>query len=353
MRRKARHMMGMLSMTHKERLGLTILVDMGEDKASINLGREQKIIMRKRLLALGLVIVGFLLLLRLRPVDRRKEVLDLLRAEFRFCELIRDEMPTKGLGRFWLSCNGRPFYAELRNGSLSYELNGWGWLRETHYWDELQGCGLYSKEELSFFCYEDGIVLKRFELSIPDFELEKVGEGDFIPVLVLSLEKRFPFLSECELASYEGVGIAPLFNLTFDCKPESYHVLTDLDFVFLLPSSLDEQSLKRSFSLAFGREGEVEDQRVKADFDGFTLSFDYNPERLGLLVKDFKDPKQILRDLAPLLLLDFVPNDIVYVGEREGVAGRIMVYRVGDDVLMLGLDDGNVIFVQRMFEGIG
>jgi hypothetical protein len=36
-----------------------------------------------------------------------------------------------------------------------------------------------------------------------------------------------------------------------------------------------------------------------------------------------------------------------------GVAGRIMVYRVGDDVLMLGIYDGSVVFVERMFEGIG
>jgi hypothetical protein len=227
-------------------------------------------------------------------------------------------------------------------------------LRETNYWDELKACGLYSKEELSFFCYEDGMLLKRFKLSIPDFELEKVEEKDFIPVLVSSVEERFPFLSECELTSHEGVGIAaPLFNLTFDCGLESYHVLTDLDFVFLLPSSLDEQSLKRSFSLAFGREGEVEDHRVKASFDGFTLIFDYSPEKLVPVIKDFRDPKLVLRDLAPLLLLEFVPDDIVYVGERMGVAGRIMVYRVGDDVLMLGIYDGSVVFVERMFEGIG
>jgi hypothetical protein len=57
--------------------------------------------MGKWLLVLGLIVlIAVLLILMVRPVDMRKDVVNLLKAEFRFCELLKDERRERILGGF-------------------------------------------------------------------------------------------------------------------------------------------------------------------------------------------------------------------------------------------------------------
>jgi hypothetical protein len=152
--------------------------------------------MKKKILSLFIVFVlilfgiSFIFWLKSTQEIRRK-VLDDLQKELEFCKIVKDRiLPPKG--KFWMVCNGRPFYATYENGKINYELNGWGFLKEQpEILDELERnrCQFYdfSQNKLTFIC-EDRMV-RFYEFSPLDFKLSKIDEDfdiNFLSGLVRS-----------------------------------------------------------------------------------------------------------------------------------------------------------------------
>jgi hypothetical protein len=109
----------------------------------------------------------------------RGTVPTLMAKQYESCKTIRSDFFLTN-GRFWMTCNGRPYYAELGIFTgLSTEMNGWSFLRQQpDILNELKNgsCQFLSSNNstLVFYC---GIgTLKSYELNTDNFIMAKSGE---------------------------------------------------------------------------------------------------------------------------------------------------------------------------------
>jgi hypothetical protein len=143
----------------------------------------------------------------------QNKVLSHLRENLEFCEILKADISFPK-GEFWLVCNNRPFYAEYKNGKVSYELNGWGFLkRQPEILNELkeEGCNFYqfADNNLIFIC--KGRKVKFYEFTFSDFKLKKIDED-------LSIN----LFSDLVRAKYNCL---PLGEEVFELKGETFFKL--------------------------------------------------------------------------------------------------------------------------------
>ena len=159
-----------------------------------------------------------------------QNVLSLLESELKYCEVVK----TNG-EKFWLICNGRPFYAEY-DGELKYEMNGWSFLKETEYWSELEECNLYSYDDLiGFLCIPslEDAKIKYFKFDRDSFSLEKSYESNFYDIVKEDLSSVYPFLEDCSINDYSGdikglLERGSYMSLVFSCDDKIYEVKLNL-----------------------------------------------------------------------------------------------------------------------------
>lgn len=196
----------------------------------------------------------------------REEVLNFLESESEFCEIMKDDIQLDE-GEFWLFCNERPFYATYENGNVSYELNGWDWLKNTEHWDELKDCNHYKslQDSLIFFCpkiIEGPITAKIYSFDRTTFKLEKIEDKEFSTVLIEDIKNRHEFLNQCTLSDFKVRPPAtPLIK--FDCSGTPvitsvllYFNYMSLPFFNVTGLGLNEK-LELSFNKVFGEKCQI------------------------------------------------------------------------------------------------
>jgi hypothetical protein len=195
------------------------------------------------------------------------DVLDQLEQKLEFCDIVHNEIDNySGIGRFWMMCNGRPFYAEYENGNVSYSLNGWSWLENTQYWNELDGCDYYDTRDskLVFYCPKDfdstTLTAKLCSFDDKNFHIENIEDDDMLNILKKDISSIYRFLSDCEIESYDSFkpeNYPAVLKLNFKCEDGYYMVATDLSTVPIQPpilmySTLPYEDVARiSFEKAF------------------------------------------------------------------------------------------------------
>jgi hypothetical protein len=157
-------------------------------------------------------------------------VLNFLENQMEFCSVVNDKI-WFGKGELWMKCNGRPFYAIYSNGNVSYELNGWGFLKQTpSLWNDLNNCDFYDSRnsELIFYCPKnfdsENLIAKIYSLDSNSMRITKINETDFINILFDDMKSAYKNLSTCQLSNkvLSREGSLNIIDMTFDCEGNSY-----------------------------------------------------------------------------------------------------------------------------------
>jgi len=216
-----------------------------------------------------LLIIGAYYFFFLNPEKMRKTVLTSLEKEYEFCKIIKDEIFLNS-GKFWMICNGRPFYARYENGNVIYKLNGWDYWIKKDISNDLNNCGFYKSEQLNgnynliFYCPIDlnssYITAKIYSFDPTSMKMNKIQNKDFLTILSDDIKSVYKFLSTCSVENFVSKkfpGYPAIMGLTFDCLNETYFVITDLSISPLMPpilvnNDLDmEKKAKISFEKSF------------------------------------------------------------------------------------------------------
>jgi hypothetical protein len=191
----------------------------------------------------------------------RSKVLSQLEQNFEFCSILSDNINSfSSTGEFWMICNDRPFYATYKNGNVSYELNGWGFLRkDPNLWNELNNCNFYNSEKamngykLLFYCKGlNGISVKIYSFDTNLVKMEKIEERSFLDIFAKDVRSLYNFLTECKVVNFSQV--LPNIWLNFDCEGLIYSVIYSEKGVLpvLVSDSSYEEMARVSFEKSTG-----------------------------------------------------------------------------------------------------
>ena len=349
--------------------------------------------MKKKLVLLFSVIFLFSILSswifyeqKVRRIEAK--AVKILRQRLESCDVIRHDISfLSEEGKLWLICNSRPFYAEYKNGNLSYELNGWGFLKSQESWNELKDCDFYYPENsyLVFFCPGFNlkgvkeIKAKYYEFDEDSFRLTKIKEEDFGRVLKNDIIRAYPFLDECKLENFTGWGggnySKPVFTLYFSCKDYEYIVYTNLEIIFPpVPSELTNKSISTAFFKSFGVfpnltrsnpwlgegfgvafYGEKPVGRVVAlaNFEFGVLAIDYNTSTTGypnFLIEG--EPEKVVRLAGDKFIPEFEKiEELEMVGGRRISRFTVNSYSTGKSILNLYLLGDEIWYMERKRDG--
>ncbi len=244
------------------------------------------------IITITIFLIGSISAYFLMPFLREKiekKVLSLLEERLEFCNIIKSEINLFGNSKFWLICNGRPFYTEYKNGNLSYELNGWGWLKSTEYWEELKECVFYKpkSDNLYFVCPKDlqePIRIKIFKWDNSTFLLKKIEEKEFSTVLLDDLSQAYPFIKNCSLTTFSVLREREekpfLIEMNCDGIKTLVSIFPGLNYISIpyFEVGNKEESIKYSFEKIFGEKCEeffVFDTTLYAKCLGSKLEVNY------------------------------------------------------------------------------
>ncbi|PIO00012.1 hypothetical protein COT72_04225 [archaeon CG10_big_fil_rev_8_21_14_0_10_43_11] len=135
-----------------------------------------------------------------------------------------------------MTCNARPFFAEYYNQSVHYELNGWSWLKNTEYWDELQSCDFFKKENgrLLFLCFKNATTQDLYSFSAQETELFEPQKTDFLDYALASFARAYPYLESCSLLRYEYGNMSrnEAAQFVFSCDERNYTLKTSYYWMY-------------------------------------------------------------------------------------------------------------------------
>jgi len=299
----------------------------------------------------------------------RSKVLSQLEQNFEFCSILSDNINSfSGTGEFWMICNGRPFYAEYKNGNVSYELNGWGFLKkDPNLWKDLSNCDFYDSKrandyyELIFYCPKDfkseKLIAKIYKFNPNSLSTSKIEDKDFLEILKDDIKEIYTFLSDCKSTNFTIVerNASTLLLLTLDCKNETYNVVI-IDLVGMTPpvligKDLSYQDMARlSFKKAFDLDAELSNVTTNTKFIRVTSSFDTTE---FLIYYNFEDlvafPYRINSSNVEMFLKRFgnrflLPplkkiENVTFIKELEETWPPTLVYKVGNKIIMVKKSD--------------
>jgi hypothetical protein len=288
----------------------------------------------------------------------RSKVLSQLEQNFEFCSILSDNINGfSGSGEFWMICNGRPFYAEYKNGNVSYELNGWGLLkRDSEVWDDLKNCDFYDSRnsELIFYCPRDfnseKLIAKTFQFDVNLLKMRKVREEDFLKILHNDIKQIYPFLSFCKIKNFTslqpGGNYPSVLFIRFNCEGKEYQVGTDFLTIPLQPPILMDSSLsykeraRISFENSFNctvkniTEGNsVVFVRSLCKGSDVTISYDFkNTPFLSYKIECSEDNlENCLKEWCKFFII--VPFDTKLQFEKK--IGNSYIYKAGEKLMFL------------------
>jgi len=256
-----------------------------------------------------IIVLSIFLIVNYVSGNIRNSVLNHLEDNLEFCEIEKENINVlSSSGVFWMTCNERPFYAEYKDGNIKYELNGWNWLENTDYWNELNTqCDFYYPEDgnLRFFCYEnDEPVLKYYSFNRNSFTINKIKEENFVVVLTKDLKSKYSFLEQCGLTDYDASGTyAPYYVLYFSCDNQDYKVSTNLAYVFISPKDVTEVGIRTTFENVFGVEPNIENSKASASLSFGDITIYYSNASFSLVPS--KELDIVMKELGNKFLLNF------------------------------------------------
>jgi hypothetical protein len=329
------------------------------------MSKKKKII----LIIFSLLLVFFLVSFGWFFYKRRIEntVLTLLQKEFKFCNILKDSV-FFGKGKFWLMCNGRPFYTEYQNKKLIYDLNGWSWLKNTKYWEEISNCDFYDYRDskLIFYCTKiaetfpynwESAIAKIYRFNESNFEIEKESEIDFFTLLTEDVQRNFNF-KNCELKKSEafgGRGYPPGIALELNCDGRDYETETNLAFV--LPPLPKENAIE-AFRVIFPNATQIEtkDNTISAEINSSRLSI----FKWGLRIYPKSDPESTIRELQQLIFPQKDLGELKLIHEEKfereilpaEMAGlKIRYYRIKEGIIRVYFTEKTIFGIERKIEG--
>lgn len=293
-----------------------------------------------------------------------------LKENLEFCEILKRKI-SFGKGKLWLMCNGRPLYLEYENGKIKMELNGWGWLKKTEYWSELERCDFYEfrDSELIFYCPEieenypyfwKGAKAKIYSFNKNKFSIKKAGERDFFEIVLEDLQESYQVLKDCRFLKTEvkgGIGYKPIFLFEFQCDNLKLITETNLHFSFP-PIDFDnpEESLKKTLHQV--SDVSTKENEICGKLSNSTLCLSRRMTMkifIGAKVDDvIKDilflifPKKELAEIKLLKEEPFVTQEVLPV-EMAGLKFRY--YKVGEEVIKVYLTDQIIFGLERIGKG--
>ena len=319
--------------------------------------------MNKSLIVAIVVIVlvagGFFYWQQSASSSIRQTVLNQLHQNAELCSVQKENINVfSGTGDFWMSCNGRPYFAQYSDGKLNAPLNGWSWLNSTSYWNELKDCDVYYPQGslLAFYCpytlNTSDAVVKYF--SVTDFSISKVKEEKFTDVFTSDLKSVVDF-SNCNLSGFSSgfpKTLAVLMN--FSCPDGQYNLASDLGVILPVISS---DSSEKSFEKFFGVTPTVNGQKASYDFGMWSVEVTYpinnDPTEINLnfTLKDESALKSIMNKFIPDL------QNIAHIQLINTKIGglpntSIKQYLVNDGIIVNTYFIGNNLFtVHRVRDG--
>lgn len=327
--------------------------------------KKKKAILFVSILIIILLFLSFIWFIYQRNIENT--VLNLLQKNFKFCFILKDSI-SFGKGKFWLMCNGRPFYTEYQNEQLVYELNGWGWLKRTKYWEEIQNCDFYDYRDskLIFYCAEitdafpytwKSAIAKIYQFNESNFGIEKESETNFFTLLTKDIQKNFNF-KNCELKKSEAIGgrgYPPGIVLEINCDGRDYETETNL--AFILPP-LPKENVVESFKAMFPNATQIEtrDSSISAEIE-FSR---FNVFKWGLKIYPKNGPESAMRELQQLifpkkelgefkLIYEEKFEKEVLPGEMSGL--KIRYYKIKEGVIKAYLTEKIIFAIERKAEG--
>jgi len=319
--------------------------------------------------AILILIGGFFLYWQKTSQNIRENVLSLLEENLEFCKILKDNISFHK-GEFWLICNGRPFYAEYKNGEVNYELNGWGWLKNTNYWDELKNCDFYKSEKndygynLMFYCpYDfksDNLIIKTYNFDLSSRKINKIKELSFIDIVTTDIKENYPFLDNCtifDFASKGGRGYTPLLEFIFNCGEEKYKVTTNLLIIGppVLTTGINfEEIAKLSFENSFGKTPQIIDSKAQASFNSGDLIVYYPTATQSFLIeivpKDWSEDniKNLLVEIGKYFIFPKTRGNLELILQKN----NILIYTADNEVFEVVESNNKILGLQRMSEGI-
>lgn len=295
----------------------------------------------------------------------RKEVLNSLEENLRFCQILRDDINLSSQqGKFWLMCDKRPFYAEYEKGEIKTELNGWSFLKKEQ---ELWDCDFYDSRdsELIFYCpynFSSQPLAKYYKFDPSSLEIIKIKEENFQNLISTDIKKNYPFLNDCitppTFTGGGGRGYSPFADITFICKDYTYVVKTNLGFLIppiLIDSKVeDKERAKLAFEKSFNITPTLNGPTTASyQFDTCKLSITYPPltnlDEMWVAIQptgsDNESIKDALIEVGKYFI--FPPLEIKNVEFISGQTDKLY-YKVDGVMIEIVRFEGNNIIMQRV-----
>jgi hypothetical protein len=264
-------------------------------------------------------------------------------------------------------CNNRPFYAEYKNGNVSYELNGWSWLRDSAAWDELKDCDFYDTERtldgfnLEFFCpYDfksDVLTVKTYEFKLSDWKMEKINESNFADMIKDGIIQIHPSLKDCELLNLTAAKTPwPQVEVIFNCSSLNYKfVVSDLitlSFPVLENSEIKtREKYENIFEKFFKDDNSLQ---ISQDETAMTIvSKSGNITFAGFMwIDSGKEIKETINDIGKFFI--FPPlkemKNITFVKEIETDFAKFRIYKIDNNIIRVMMNFGRISGFLRTLE---
>lgn len=302
-----------------------------------------------------------------KEVPIEQTVLSFLEENLEFCQIIKKDV-SEEKGEFWLICNNRPFYATYSEGKLNYQLNGWGFLKDTEAWDDLKDCEFYNSEkvennyQLIFYCPADfkasELKAKVYEFDTQKTKISKIEEKNFLEIINKDIKSIYPFLTDCQIKEFNALPDwqPPALFLTYGCQTGNWQIL-NLAATSLFPpiSMAEELSLeeraKNSFQKAFNCEIDNIESSGKSILitstcqkQNFLVNYDFSNSDFPIVTYQINCQEPCLEfgkyfifpPLKELKEAEFLKKKI----HQTPIAS---IYKVGDKIIEVGLDIDNKI----------
>jgi hypothetical protein len=314
--------------------------------------------MKKKVL-IGIILILFLAVASVgwywlyTTENIKKTVLNQLKENLEFCSVVKDRVNAfSGTGEFWMICNGRPFYAEYKNGNVNYGLNGWGFLNnQPEILNEIKidECRFFDStaNSLMFICKDKA---KVYNFSISDFKLTKSYETPFVNEL-LKFRKY-----GCLILGYSLFGIQneKFLEIKMRCGEHNVSVLFNLEKLYFTPPLVTDEAIsnKERANLSFQLIGKCKldyIQEMPHDI-GAIVGMDCNIGKpkitynFGLRTSSFLFDESEFATLFPYLSGYVFPflevNKMEYIKSEENNS-KLEYYLVGNRVIIAKSEKGS------------
>jgi hypothetical protein len=271
-------------------------------------------------------------------------VISQMRQQMEFCSMEKYDLLG---GKYWMTCNGRPYYAELRGGQIEAPMNGWSFLDQQTQ-DEVRSCNyLYSNEsEILFYCNDGNISVYNFDTG--NFRILKEREETIVDMLNQNL-MQYSLCSPYNHTENDYEGIINLACINYDTVVKyDFSTNTLSPPIVINKESPDQRNLNLSLMLLlpYGCNWSLENssyaRRYSANIscpsvESFLIDYD-----LGNANYSFSIPQNDFQLTFNIMKGKILPSNFsnMYLLNSSNNA---TFYRYGENILVTESDKGGMV----------